>query len=355
MKRISIRIIALTISICMMLSLAACTGEKDGTKEGGEKTAEMKDSIIITDMAGREVAIPKDTKTSTVATTYGVITPFFVTLKMSDRVDATTIKNKGFMRKVDSVIIETGDIGNLEIDAEALATYNPSILMCRTSESEKIAVGERLNIPTVAVYIESAEEVMEAYELLGKMFGVEERAKAIIDYINSELDEIDKLAATIPEEKKVTALCMGSELGMIAGENMLQTMMIERVGGKTDVTEVAEDNMWVTVGVESVFEKNPDFLFISSSNPLDYSIDELYETDSWSGMKAVQNKNVYQIPAKMDSWDMPGPGFVLAMYYMMHCMYPDLVDGNMLQEKIDTYYSFLYGKTFTGEEIGYSF
>ena len=68
----------------------------------------------------------------------------------------------------------------------------------------------------------------------------------------------------------------------------------------------------------------------------------------------VQNKQMYFSPAKMDSWDMPGPAFVLGIYFMMHCMYPDVCTSEKLQEEIDNFYEFFYGKTFAGDEIGYS-
>ncbi|MCR4747006.1 MAG: ABC transporter substrate-binding protein [Clostridiales bacterium] len=348
MKNILRRTIALLLALVIVLSFAACTKAPAETDEPKEAT------ITVTDMAGNEVAIPADTKSNTVATTYGVVTPFFVTLKMSDRVLATTLKNKGFLRKVDETIINTGDVGNLSLDAEKLAGYAPSILLCRKTESEKIAIGKKLGIPTLSVYIETADQVIDAYRLLGQAFGCEERADELIGYIENELKEIDALAAGIPDDARVTAICMGSKLGQVAGDNMLQTMMIERAGGICEVTEVADDMMWVDVGVENIFSKNPDFIFASSSNPLDYKVEDLYNEAAWSGMKAVQNKQMYFIPAKMDSWDMPGPAFVLGIYYMMHCMYPDVCTSEKLQEEIDNFYDFFYGKTFAGDEIGYS-
>ncbi len=350
---VSNRVISLVIAFVMCFSMAACSGGGDNSDESSPPKA---DTITITDMMGREVDIPADTEANTVASTYGVVTPFLVTLQISDRVEAANFKNKSFIRKVDEVIVDTGNIGTtMNLDAEALAACAPDIYICKISDSEKIEVAEKLGIPAVTVSAEVPEEVIETYELLGKMFGAEERAKAITDYINKELAEIDKLAATIPEENKVTAMCMGSELGRVAGQDMLQTMMIERVGGKSVVEDILGDRYWVNVGVEDVFSRNPEYLFITSSNVLEYGIDDLYADEAWSGMKAIKNENVFQIPARIDSWDMPGPGFVLGMYYMMHCMYPDVVSDDLMQEKIDSYYTFLYGKTFTGDEIGYSF
>ena len=84
-------------------------------------------------------------------------------------------------------------------------------------------------------------------------------------------------------------------------------------------------------------------------------MDDFYKDSAWAAMTAVKNKHIYKMPAKLDSWDMPGPGFILAMYYMMHQMYPDVCTTEMLQNEVDDYYEFFFGRTFTGDEIGYEF
>lgn len=344
------RLIALIMTLVMCFSFAACT--KAPAQE--EKKA---DTITIKDMMDREVEVPANTKENTVGATYGVATPFFTTLGISDRVLACNFKNKSFFRIVDKTIIGAEDIGNTELDAEALAALAPSIYICKgkPQDYDKIEAATKLGIPTLTISSEDPDEVMYCYEMLGKAFGVEERATEIVNYMKAELTNIDELAATIPEEERVTAMCMGSELGRVAGDDMLQTIMLKRVGAKTVVDDVAEDRWWVNVGVEDVFSRNPEYLFVTSSNVLDYKVAELYEDSSWSAMTAIKNHNVYVIPAKFDSWDMPGPGYILAMYFMMHCMYPDVIPTDMLQEKVDYFYEFLYGATITGEDIGYEF
>ena len=349
---INISIPRISILLLVLVLLMSGCAAPDSAPE---KQKEAADTIKVVDMAGLEVEIPADTAHNTVATTYGVITPFYVTLNISDRVLATTIKNKAFLRKVDTDIINTSDIGNRAIDAELLAALSPDILMVRVTDEDKKEVGEQLNIPTVMVYIETGEQVIEAYELTGKMFGREERAAELIDWIKTEQEHIRELSASIPEEERKTVLCLGSTLGKVAGSNMLQVRMIEDAGGLSEVTEVADDLMWVDVGVESVFAKDPEYIFVTSSHPCDYTIDQLYEDSAWSGMRAVKDKHIFYIPAKMDSWDMPGPAFVLGTYYMMHCMYPELVSTEMMQQKTDEYYQLFYGRTFTGEEINYYF
>ena len=347
------RVAALFLVLVICFSFGACG--KQGTVQPDKPKTE---TIVITDMMGREVEVPADTKKTTVSSTYGVVTPFLSTLQIPDRVLAANFKNKQFFRLCEDPIVNTGNIGTtVNLDSEALAATNPDVYICKISDQEKIDIATRLGIPAVTLSAEIPEEVLKAYEMLGRLLGCEERAQAIIDYLKGELADIDDLAAKIPEEDKVTAICMGSLLSRVAGEDMLQTMMIERVGGKSVVKGIVgeEERYWADCGVEKVFELDPDYIFVTSSAVLDYSMDDFYTDSSWSGMTAVKNRNVYQIPAKLDSWDMPGPGFILGMYYMMHCMYPDVCTAEMLQTEVNDYYNFFYGKTFTGEEIGYEF
>ena len=350
----SVKFTAFMMALIMLFSFAGCSGntntnEKNSDKDNSAKT----DTITVTDMKGRAVSVPKNTSENTVATTYGVVTPFFVTLNMSDRVLAATFKNKGFLRKVDEVIIKAGDIGNVSLDAESLAKFAPDVYICKNDESDKLEVAESLGIPVIMINPETPEDVMEVYELLGKLFGVEARAAEINAYIRAQLDEISALTKNIPENEKKTALVMGSELGRVAGNDMLQTIMLKLAGAKTVVDGITNNFIWVNIGTEKIFELDPEYLFITSSNVLNYKVTDITEDSAWSAMKAVKGGNVYKIPAKMDSWDMPGPGFVLAIYYMINTMYPDIYPDDKLQEKIDAYYQFMYGKTFDGETIGY--
>ncbi|MBR5753672.1 MAG: ABC transporter substrate-binding protein [Clostridia bacterium] len=355
MKRVIEKTVALLLVLVLCLSLAACAGSG---KESGRNPKQNTETIVVTDMLGRKVEVPKDTKSTTVASTYGVVVPFLVTLNAGDRAKAVNFKNKKFYRLVDDPILQAKSIGTrVSVDSEALATVDPDVYICRTTDKADMELTDRLGIPSVAITAEVPEEVFEAYELLGQVLGCEDRAKEVTDYLKNELKDIDALAATIPEEDKVTALCMGSLLSRVASEDMLQTMLLKRVGAKTVVDGIQgeQDRYWADCGVEKIFELDPDYIFVTSSAALNYSMDVFYEDSAWAAMTAVKNEHVFKMPSKLDSWDMPGPGFILAMYYMMHQMYPQVCTEEMLQTEIDDYYSFFFGRTFTGEEIGYAF
>ena len=77
------------------------------------------------------------------------------------------------------------------------------------------------------------------------------------------------------------------------------------------------------------------------------------EDSAWSAMTAVQNGDIYVIPAKIDSWDLPGVSSTIGTMYLLYKMYPEYFTAEQLEEEIDEYYTFMFGKTFDPEYLGY--
>lgn len=77
------------------------------------------------------------------------------------------------------------------------------------------------------------------------------------------------------------------------------------------------------------------------------------EDSAWSAMKCVEDEHIYQIPSKLDTWDMPGIADVICTFYMLYEMYPEYFSLEQLQAEIDEYYTFMFGKTFEADYLGY--
>ena len=164
---------------------------------------------------------------------------------------------------------------------------------------------------------------------------------------------IDSIVSQIPEADRKSVLVLGGESGRIAADDMLQAWMAEKAGGIYVAENTANNRNWVNVGVEQVFTWNPDFIFATSSTPLDYSIEELMEGDAWSAVEAVKTNHFHQIPAKLDSWDIPGVSCVIGTMYMLHKMYPAYFAQEQLEQEVAEYYEFMFGRTFEESYLGY--
>jgi len=369
MKSKCTKIWAFLLVLAMALGLTACggnpstteasgvteaVGETNGGGETGENTgttAATPGENQIVDGAGIIRDIPENPETVTMAAVYAVIVPLLEALHVTDRIVAVNLKSKFWKEADPSLDLPT--VGRGVVDLEALATYAPDLFLHRSNDPETIEAVENLGIKTICVTVENVEDIKTTLVYLGRYLGAEEAAEEAISWIEGKFAKIDAITAQIPESEKKTALLMGGELGRIAGNDMLQSWMIEKAGGIC-VADVGEDHDWINVGVETVFGWNPDFIFCTSSTMLDYSPEELLADPTWSAMQAVKDSNIYIVPAAIDSWDMPGFSCVLGTFYMLYRMYPDLFSAEEMQQEIDDYYTFMFGKTFDQAYLEYS-
>lgn len=335
--------IALLLSLCLFLS--AC-----GTAAG--TAAPQADANTVIDGAGRALTIPEDIDDYSISSVYAVAVPFIVALGLTDRVAAINVKSN-FWKDANEDLSNAGTVGRGVADLEALAKLSPTVLIHRSNDPKTVeAVEGKLGIEVFCITVEDLDDINTTLTDLGRYFHKEDRVEEVCSWIDSKFAWMNELTADIPEDQRKTALLMGGELGRVAGEDMLQSWMIEQAGGIC-VVDQGEDHDWINVGVETVLSWNPDYLFLTSSTGLDYDPEALPEDPVWSGMTAMQDSHVYQIPARLDSWDMPGISCVLGTMYMLHCMYPELLDAETFQAQVDEYYELMFGRTYSADELGY--
>ncbi len=337
--------VSLLLVLTLVLTLCSC----------GAKTSPAVSSSMgtVTDGSGAVLAIPDNNTETTIASVYAVSVPFIVALGLSDRVKAINVKSKFWTDNVEA-LGKAGSVGRGVVDLEALAKLAPVVLIHRSNDPKTVEAVKALGIDVLCVKAENLDDIKSTLTLMGKYFGVSNRADEVCKWMDTKYAYIDSIVKNIPADKRVTALVMGGELGRIAGGDMLQSWMIEKAGGKCVADGVFNDHNWVDVGVETVFEWNPDFLFCTGSTALNYSVDELYKDTSWNSVNAIKSGSVYRIPATSDAWDMPGISCVIGTMYMLHEMYPDYFSAEELQAQIDDYYTFMFGKTFDASYLGYN-
>lgn len=332
------KVINIIISISLTMCLCGCKTEEENNYQFTK---------TIKDGANREVGIRLDAKDLTAASVYFAAVPFFEALDITDRVLAVNARTS-FWLKADENLGNAGSVGKGTVDLEKLASYAPDVLVHRSNDPETVEVVEKLGVDVVCITVENAQDVIDTLNLLGEYFGVEENATKAINWFNSKLELIDNIVSKIPQEERKTALVMGGEIGRVAGSDMLQSWMIEKAGGIAVIQEGINHN-WVDIGIEKVFSYNPDYIFITSSAAKNYDIEDLYTNDAYSSLTAVKENNIYEIPAKQDSWDMPGLSCVLGIMYMLHSFYPEYFTISDLEDEVDDYYRFMFGRCFDNE------
>ena len=336
--------VSFLLAFTLALTLCSC----------GARTVPAASSSLgtVTDGSGAVLAIPENNTETAIASVYAVSVPFIVALGLSDRVKAINVKSKFWTDNVEA-LGKAGSVGRGVVDLEALAKLAPVVLIHRSNDPKTVEAVKALGIDVLCVKAENLDDIKSTLVLMGKYFGVSARADEVCKWMDTKFAYIDSIVQTIPEDMRVTALVIGGELSRVAGGDMLQSWMIEKAGGVCVADGVGKDHNWLDVGVETIFEWNPDFLFCTGSTALNYSVDGLYKDSSWSSVNAVKNGKVFRVPATSDAWDMPGISCVIGTMYMLHEMYPDYFSAEELQTQIDDYYSFMFGKAFDASYLGY--
>lgn len=339
------RVLTFLLAAILLLSTAAC-----GSAPAAETAAPAVHTV--TDGAGHELAVPEDGASEKIASVYGTAVPFIVAAGLADQVVAINCKSN-FWKEAAEPLNAAGTVGRGVVDLEALAQSGATVLIHRSNDDKTAEAVDKLGLQTLCIRAEDMQGIFDTLLLLGEYFGKTDRAQEVIDWMNAKFTAIDELVATVPEEERATALVLGGETGRVAGGDMIQTWMIEKAGGIPVAAEVENDANWITVGVETVFGWDPEYLFCTSSASLDYTVDELMQDDAWSAMQCVVNDHIAIIPSRLDTWDMPGIAVVPGTFWMLHQMYPELLSAEALQAEIDEYYRFMFGKTFDADYLGY--
>jgi len=346
------RFTALLLAFLFLFMITGCGGNDGGadSAQPGTVISQTDEEITIVDQAGREVTVKKDIES--IALSYRVAIRFLLNLDQGEKIKGIG-KSEPFLEKLQPSLADCVSVGQGVADIEAVAELDPDVFFHKASDAETLEALDKIGVPAVGIEIETPEQMMTAMHLMGKVCGAEEKAQKLIGYYNTQLKDIDKRTAAIPEKDKKTAIVMGTSIGKVADGSMLQGEMLKRAGAVNAAGDLEATELWPTAGAEQIFEWDPDYIFITGSESALYDEKDILNDRNWSELKAVKNGNVYVMPAEEDSWEFPGIVSVLGVDYMMHTMYPDLLSDAELEQKVNELYELSYGRTFDRDELGY--
>jgi iron complex transport system substrate-binding protein len=95
---------------------------------------------------------------------------------------------------------------------------------------------------------------------LGRIFGVEDRAEALVSGYKAELAKIQERIGTIKEPVRVFVYDSGNEKPFTSGRFGIPTAMIEAAGGINIMDDV--EKSWTEVSWEPVIDRNPQVIVI---------------------------------------------------------------------------------------------
>lgn len=255
-----------------------------------------------------------------------------------------------FLEMVDPEV----DVKNvLERDAgpEQIAPYQPDLVIVKNISLGQLGNAlEAISIPVMGMNLETPEYFYEDIHALGKVFNNEARANEIVGYYQTIEQQLSDLMADVQEDERPTVLVIqysedGGDISFkVPPAGYLQTTMIEKAGGKPawlDADGGADG--WIQVGLEQIAVWNPEMIFVVNyGGDSVESAQKLAQSDTWQGLLAVENEQIYGFPADYASWDLIDPRWILGQQWLATVIQPERAAEIDLQSAVKSFYQEMY-------------
>jgi len=347
--------------ILSVAGLSGCSTPATGGDSGGENVSEAESTTrVITDDLGRSHTIPKDIdkiySTSPVATilTYTLapekLAGWNYELRPADvkyiLPELLNLPNLGGWQSKSTGNIE--EILKAEPDVIVSMGDNPS----ETDISLADEIQGQLGIPVIMVKL-PLTGMDKAYDFMGDLLGVQERAAELASYFRHTIEDIQAKAAEIPENKKIKVYYAEGAEGLQTEPNgSMHIQTLELVGGLNVAGDVEAGGKGgqSPVSFEQVLAWDPDVILCWNESS-GGAYQEITTDSRWSELKAVRNKQVYEIPSSPYNWfdRPPSVNRIIGFKWVGNLLYPDVYQYDMINEAREFYKKF-YHYDLTEEE-----
>ena len=236
--------ISFILAVLMLFSLCAC-GAKDAAQaptdpvpqQEAPKPTEAADApvaeVTVTDMIGREVTVTPGSYSRVVCIGAGALRMYSYIGDVALLAGVEDIDNQSLTQRpamFDSVarpyVLAYGDAYSTlpscgvggpmaqSAEAEKILSCNPDIVISEFEDVEKSdALQDQLGVPVITLSTGSRgvfdDKFYSSMQLLGQVFGKEEKAAALVSYVQAEAAEISERVADIAEEDKPSVYICG--------------------------------------------------------------------------------------------------------------------------------------------------
>ncbi|MEG1847161.1 MAG: ABC transporter substrate-binding protein [Lachnospiraceae bacterium] len=342
------KITALGLALLLAMTTVGCGTTNTIVEETTMPAEAAIETNEIVDQLGRTVQLPK--QIDRVVSSYYITTSLIIALQAQDKLVGIEMKpdKRPIYKKAAPEIIELPQVGNSKtISVEECASLEAQVVIIPTKLEEFIEPLEKLGICVVAVEPEDLDRFLDCIKLVGTIVGKQDRAEQLITYYQDKVEFITDLTKDITEQPSV--LLLGTDMLSTCTTDMYQSSLIAMAGGVNIASDVKKGK-WVAISKEQIIQYNPDVILNLSYS--DFTLEEVAAETSFAQIPAVQNKQMYTFPSKLEPWDYPTPSSALGMLWLTSTLHPDLYSAEQYVQDAKDFYQEFFGITVTEEEIG---
>lgn len=337
------------ICFLLILSLLLCGCGHAGANASAE-TREF------TDSTGRTVTLPA--RITRIAITGPLSQVYILPLAGDMLVGVSNAYAEDAALYLPAYIFEKTEIGQLyggkgEMDLEALLAAAPDVVIDigeakKTTADDLTALTEQTGIPFIHIDATVAT-APEAYRILGKLLGREEKAEELAVWCENTYAMIAAMMETVDADgaRKSLLYCLGDKGVNVIAKGSFHAETINFMSDNLAVVEeVVSSGAGNEVDLEQILLWNPDVIIFAP----DSCYENIAASTQWQGIGAVSRGDFYKTPTGPYGWLSSPPAVqrYLGMLWLGDLLYPEYSEYD-LQTAVTEYYRLFYGCDLTDD------
>ena len=191
-----------------------------------------------------------------------------------------------------SSIPSLGGFDGKTFSLESIIAYKPDfVVLFAGMHDHLIEPLQRYEIQYFVSDATSIEKVLAEIQEIGKITGHEEKAIALVEEIQSSIENLSLIS------NKTVYWEVWNAPYMTIGSTSFINELISKAGGKNIFADVEQS--YPAVNEESIIARNPDVIFIPSDSMT--SVEDVKNRNGWKDISAVKTDSIYKIDADITS------------------------------------------------------
>ena len=314
------------MSLLMAVSVLACSDK------GKDEELKKQEGFTVTDQAGRKVTFDKPAEK--VISGYYIATSTVIGLGQKDKLVGVEMKagQREIYKKAAPEVTSLPAMGNKKsFNVEAAIKTKADVAFLPVSLKSYAGKLEDAGMKVILLNPETQSEYDEAVNLIASVLGAQEEA--------------EKYFTDTGVAKSV--YMAGSTLLEGAGTDMFQNGLLKQARAENVMSKAGKG--WSTIGKETLLERNPDVIFLENGGA---RVSDVLDDAALASLDAVKNKQVYEFPSTLETWDTPNLSSCLGTLWAYATLYPDNLSMDTVKQEAKDFYKTFYKIDVTNSDLG---
>ncbi|MFA6505637.1 MAG: ABC transporter substrate-binding protein [Treponemataceae bacterium] len=230
--------------------------------------------------------------------------------------------------------------------AESFAALKPDLVILKSMMKGSLGKSlEALSLRTLYLDLETPEDYFRDLAALGKTFGDEKRADALISYYRSLVaDTVRRVSGQPKPRTLLVQAASGAGLWEAPPAAWMQTTLVKMAGGDPVWVGATPGNGWTRLNVEQIAAWNPEVVIVVSYREDSAKSASAFKTDPrFANLSAVKASHVFAMPQDFYSWDQPDTRWVLGLRRIGAFLHPSSFFNADAGGEAKEFFRILYG------------